>query len=101
MQNLTISMHCWQGDDLGGFDHDGPLSGGIQATGNYIGKPRNVEELMKDEQVADRGMMITVGGETQIGIPAKFSGADDLDNIEPGHVLGADTQAVLTEYGVE
>ena len=45
-------------------------------------------------------MMITVGGETQIGIPAKFSGADDLDNIEPGHVLGADTQAVLTEYGV-
>lgn len=55
---------------------------------------------MKDEQVADRGV-ITVGGETQIGIPAKFSGADDLDNIEPGHVLGADTQAVLTEYGVE
>ena len=66
------------------------------------GGPCNtVEELMKDEQVADRGMMITVGGETQIGIPAKFSGADDLDNIEPGHVLGADTQAVLTEYGVE
>ena len=47
----------------------------------HLGPCNTVEELMKDEQVADRGMMITVGGETQIGIPAKFSGADDLDNI--------------------
>ncbi len=66
------------------------------------GGPCNtVEELMKDEQVADRGMMITVGGETQIGVPAKFSGAIDMDNIESGHELGADTDAVLTEYGVK
>ena len=30
-----VSMHCWQGDDVVGFDHDGALSGGIQTTGNY------------------------------------------------------------------
>lgn len=38
MQELEISVHCWQGDDLSGFDNEGPLSGGIQATGNYPGK---------------------------------------------------------------
>ena len=35
LQRYAISMHCWQGDDVTGFDHDGPLTGGIQATGNY------------------------------------------------------------------
>ncbi|MCI6466963.1 MAG: L-rhamnose isomerase [Faecalicatena sp.] len=48
LQRMEIAMHCWQGDDLGGFDFDGPLSGGIQATGNYPGKARNAEELMRD-----------------------------------------------------
>ena len=37
----------------------------------------------------------------QVFLGVIVAGADDLDNIEPGHVLGADTQAVLTEYGVE
>lgn len=48
LQRMEIAMHCWQGDDLGGFDFDGPLSGGIQATGNYPGKARNAQELMRD-----------------------------------------------------
>jgi L-rhamnose isomerase len=38
LSGIPISMHCWQGDDVGGFDHQGPLSGGIQATGNYPGR---------------------------------------------------------------
>ena len=37
---ISVSMHCWQGDDVTGFDHKGLLSGGIQATGNYPGKAR-------------------------------------------------------------
>lgn len=43
-----ISLHCWQGDDVGGFDRKGALSGGIQATGNYPGKATNPQELMQD-----------------------------------------------------
>ena len=37
LANKAISMHCWQGDDVAGFDNPGQLSGGIQATGNYPG----------------------------------------------------------------
>lgn len=48
LKNIPISMHCWQGDDVTGFDHDGPLTGGIQATGDYPGKARTPEELMAD-----------------------------------------------------
>ena len=44
-----ISIHCWQGDDVVGFDQpDGGTSGGIQATGNYPGRARNFEELKAD-----------------------------------------------------
>ena len=46
--DITVSIHCWQGDDVGGFDSDDALSGGIQTTGNYPGKARNPEELMAD-----------------------------------------------------
>lgn len=48
LMKLPIAMHCWQGDDVTGFDHDGPLSGGIQATGNYPGKATTPEQLMSD-----------------------------------------------------
>ncbi len=46
LKNIPISLHCWQGDDVTGFDHDGPLTGGIQTTGNYPGKARTPQELM-------------------------------------------------------
>ena len=47
---VPISLHCWQGDDVRGFDTDPskPLTGGIQTTGNYPGRARNHEELMAD-----------------------------------------------------
>ena len=48
LKTLPVSLHCWQGDDVTGFDHDGPLTGGIQTTGNYPGKARTPEELMAD-----------------------------------------------------
>jgi len=46
--NIKISIQCWQLDDVQGFENDGPLTGGIQATGNYPGKARNFEELTQD-----------------------------------------------------
>lgn len=50
---IAISLHCWQGDDVGGFeDPEHGLSGGIMATGNYPGKARNADELRKDLDMA-------------------------------------------------
>ena len=47
--STPVSIHCWQGDDVHGFENpDGDLTGGIQSTGNYPGKARNIDELRKD-----------------------------------------------------
>jgi len=49
LAQIPISLHCWQGDDVAGFEAQGEaLSGGIQATGNYPGKARNISELRAD-----------------------------------------------------
>ncbi|MBO4279057.1 MAG: L-rhamnose isomerase, partial [Spirochaetales bacterium] len=50
LKNVPVSLHCWQGDDVRGFDTDPdkPLTGGIQTTGNYPGRARTPEELMQD-----------------------------------------------------
>lgn len=48
LRELPLSIHCWQGDDVGGFDGAGQLTGGIVATGNYPGRARNGDELRAD-----------------------------------------------------
>ena len=49
LANISLSLHCWQTDDVTGFENpDGQLSGGIQATGNYPGKARNIGEVRQD-----------------------------------------------------
>ncbi|MBQ6254913.1 MAG: L-rhamnose isomerase [Bacteroidales bacterium] len=48
LEKQQISLHCWQTDDVGGFENDGSLTGGIQTTGNYPGKARNIEEVRAD-----------------------------------------------------
>ena len=48
LQNVQLSLHCWQADDVTGFESSGELTGGIQATGNYPGKARNIDELRAD-----------------------------------------------------
>ena len=53
LKNIPISIHCWQGDDVTGFENmGGALTGGIQATGNYPGKARTPDELMADFEKA-------------------------------------------------
>ena len=81
-----VSMHCWQGDDVIGFDHDGPLTGGIQTTGNYPGKARTPEELMAD---MDKAMSL-VPGAKKINVHACYAIFEkgefvDRDKIEPKH----------------
>ena len=83
---VPISMHCWQGDDVTGFDHDGPLTGGIQTTGNYPGKARTPEELM-----ADIDMVIKcTPGLKKLNLHASYAIFEDgefvdRDKIEPKH----------------
>ena len=50
LKTVPVSLHCWQGDDVRGFDTDPskPLTGGIQTTGNYPGRARTPRELMAD-----------------------------------------------------
>ena len=52
MKQVNVSVHCWQGDDVQGFDSKEALSGGIQATGNYPGKATTPEQLMMDLDTA-------------------------------------------------
>ena len=58
LKDITISVHCWQGDDVVGFDSKERLSGGIQTTGNYPGKASTPEELMADIDKADRKSVV-------------------------------------------
>ncbi len=48
LKKVPVSLHCWQGDDVIGFDHYGPLTGGIQTTGNYPGKAKTPDQLFAD-----------------------------------------------------
>ncbi len=54
LSDIPVSLHCWQGDDVGGFEQAGAelSGGGIQATGNYPGKARNLDELRGDLEMA-------------------------------------------------
>ncbi len=55
LAGISLSLHCWQGDDVGGFENTGEgLSGGIAATGNYPGKARTADELRQDLDVVYR-----------------------------------------------
>ena len=54
LNEIPVSVHCWQGDDVVGFDGGGAASGGIQTTGNYPGRARTFEELSEDIRFAFR-----------------------------------------------
>src|SRR5438270_4682992 len=55
LRAVAVSLHCWQGDDVGGFESDAGLTGGgIQATGNYPGRARTADELRADLDAALR-----------------------------------------------
>lgn len=86
LKSVAISMHCWQGDDVKGFDQDGPLSGGIQTTGNYPGKATTPEQLMAD---IDKALSL-IPGKHKINLHACYAIFEegeyaDRDAIEPKH----------------
>lgn len=86
LKSIPVSMHCWQGDDVIGFDHDGPLTGGIQTTGNYPGKARTPEELLADMEK----VFTLVPGQKKVNVHACYAIFEDgefvdRDKIEPKH----------------
>ena len=89
LEKIPVSMHCWQGDDVRGFDTDPskPLTGGIQTTGNYPGRARTPEELMADIDV----VLSLCPGTKKINLHASYAIFDeenpwvDRDKLEPKH----------------
>ncbi|TKI06099.1 L-rhamnose isomerase [Martelella alba] len=88
LDTLPISMHCWQGDDVAGFENTGgSLTGGIQATGNYPGKARNAAELRADLEQAFK----LIPGPKRLNLHAIYLEADgpvERNAIEPKHFSG-------------
>ena len=86
LMKVNVSMHCWQGDDVKGFDFDGELSGGIQTTGNYPGRARTPEELMAD---IDKVLKLD-GGQHKLNLHACYAVFEkgefaDRDALLPKH----------------
>lgn len=86
LKNIPVSVHCWQGDDVTGFDSRESLSGGIQTTGNYPGKARTPEELMAD---IDKAFSL-MPGKKKLNLHASYAIFEDgeivgRDKIEPKH----------------
>ena len=88
LKTIPVSLHCWQGDDVRGFDTDPskPLTGGIQTTGNYPGRARTPQELMADLDAA----LKLCPGMKKLNLHASYAifedGAwADRDKLEPKH----------------
>ena len=86
LKNISISVHCWQGDDVIGFDSRESLSGGIQTTGNYPGRANTPEELMADYDKA----FSLIPGKKKLNLHASYAifGEGETagrDEIEPKH----------------
>ncbi len=86
LKEIPVSLHCWQGDDVIGFDHDGPLTGGIQTTGDYPGKARTPKELMQD---MDKAISL-MPGKKKLNLHASYAVFEegefaDRDKLEPKH----------------
>jgi L-rhamnose isomerase len=86
LATIPVSLHCWQGDDVGGFENaGGTLGGGLVATGNYPGKARTPDELRADLEMA----FSLIPGKHRLNLHAfygEFGGKKvDRDEIAPAH----------------
>ena len=87
LQKISLSLHCWQADDVRGFENpDGDLTGGIQATGNYPGRARTIDELRDDIKMATS----LIPGSHRLNLHASYAdfratGPVDRDELTPEH----------------
>ncbi len=101
LKTVPISLHCWQGDDVSGFeDPDRGLSGGIMATGNYPGKARNIDELRSD---LDKAYSLIPGGH-RLALHGSYLDADrriPRDEILPAHFESWVDWAKANDHGLD
>lgn len=101
LAEVPISLHCWQGDDVGGFeDPDRGLSGGIMATGNYPGKARTAGELRQDLDLAFQ----LIPGDHRLNLHAIYLETDrkiERNAIEPKHFVGWVAWAKENNHGLD
>ncbi|MDR3412555.1 MAG: L-rhamnose isomerase [Formivibrio sp.] len=101
LDNIPVSMHCWQGDDVTGFETGaGALTGGIQATGNYPGKAHNAAELRQDLEKA----MSLIPGPKRLNLHAIYLESDTpvaRDKIKPEHFTGWVAWAKKMQIGLD
>jgi L-rhamnose isomerase len=88
LRAFSISLHCWQGDDVGGFENkDAALGGGLAVTGNYPGKARNADELRSDLEKA----FSLIPGKHRLNLHAFYAETGsqrvERDELEPGHFV--------------
>ena len=86
LKKVPVAVHCWQIDDVTGFDNDGPLTGGIQTTGNYPGKATNPDQMFEDLEKA----FSLMPGLKKLNVHANYAifeedGFVDRDKLEPRH----------------
>ncbi len=102
LSGVAISMHCWQGDDVGGFENTGEaLSGGIAATGNYPGKARTADELRSDLDMA----YSLIPGRHRLNLHAIYAETGgkqvDRDALEPAHFANWIDWAKANSHGLD
>ena len=102
LADKAISIHCWQGDDVTGFENTGEaLSGGIQTTGNYPGKARTPAELMAD---FDKAASL-IPGKKRINLHASYAIFEgervDRDQLQPAHFAAWIAYAKERGYGID
>jgi L-rhamnose isomerase len=101
LESIPISLQCWQGDDVGGFENRaGELTGGIAITGNYPGKARNAEELRRDLDLAYR----LLPGRHRLNLHAIYLEAErkvERNQIEPAHFSAWVDWAKAKDHGLD
>lgn len=102
LSTVSLSLHCWQGDDVGGFENSGEaLSGGIAATGNYPGKSRTADELRADlDQVYK-----LIPGAHRLNLHAMYAETGgkrvDRDQLRPEHFAAWRDWAKANDHGLD
>ena len=102
LKRVSISLHCWQGDDIGGFENiQAESGGGIQATGNYPGKARTADELRSDLEITYQ----LIPGKHRLNLHAMYAetgGAKvDRDQLQPEHFTNWIAWAKQREIGMD
>lgn len=100
LDTIPISIHCWQGDDVLGFEGGDTLTGGIQTTGNYPGRARNISELRADLEC----MLSLVPGPSKVNLHANYLDSSkpvSRDALEPKHFASWADWALDVDVGLD